>query len=339
MMQAWLQQKWQTKGLAQVLLLPISWLFAILSATRRLLYRFKLMRTCKLAVPVIVVGNITVGGTGKTPLVIYLVEQLKAAGYTPGIISRGYGGKKTGLVTAESAPELMGDEPVLMAKRTGVPVYVNPDRASAGQALLNKYPNCDVIISDDGLQHERLQRDVEIVLINQQALGNHYLIPAGPMRENISRLKSVDFIVNSGDVPLPSIGASQLNTYQMHVRGDIFHSLQGNKPQSAMFFKDKMVFAIAAIGHPERFFKALSALGLKFNTRIFPDHHPFKLDDFADVKDEILLMTEKDAVKCQSLPLRDAWYLPVQAELFSENLPPLTEAVIQLLKNLAAKET
>jgi tetraacyldisaccharide 4'-kinase len=339
-MEDWLQQQWQSKRSAHLLLLTVSWLFALLTALRRLLYRLNILQKYKLPVPVIVVGNITVGGTGKTPLVIYLVEQLKAAGYTPGIVSRGYGGKQTGMVSADSLPELMGDEPVLMARRTGVPVSVNPDRVAAAKTLLNSYPNCNVIVSDDGLQHLRLQRDIEIVLVNKQALGNQCLLPAGPLRERVSRLQSVDMVVNSGEEPLLLPNASAiLNTYQMRVKGDIFHSLDGKQSHSAMFFKDKVVYAFAAIGHPERFFASLTALGLRFNTRTFPDHHPFKLEDFVDVQHETIFMTEKDAVKCQSLPLHDAWYLPVQAEIVAENLPPLHVAVIQSLKQFAAKET
>jgi tetraacyldisaccharide 4'-kinase len=338
-MEDWFQQQWQSKRLAHLLLLPLSWLFTALSLSRRLLYRFNILHSHQLTAPVIVVGNITVGGTGKTPLVIHLVEQLKAAGYTPGIISRGYGGKQTGMVNADSLPALMGDEPVLMARRTGVPVSVNPDRVAAGKTLLNSYPNCNVIVSDDGLQHLRLQRDIEIVLVNKQALGNECLLPAGPLRELVSRLKSVDMVVNSAEEPLAfKKGDGALNTYQMRVKGDIFHSLDGKQSHSAMFFKDKVVYAFAAIGHPARFFASLTALGLRFNTRTFPDHHPFKLEDFTDVQHETILMTEKDAVKCQSLALHDAWYLPVQAELCAENLPPFHTAVIQSLKQLATKD-
>lgn len=333
----WFQQLWQSKRWAHLLLLPISWLYGLLTALRRLLYRCNILTTHKLAVPVIVVGNITVGGTGKTPLVIHLVQALKSAGYNPGIISRGYGGEATGLVTADSSPALMGDEPVLMAKRAGVPVSVNPDRVAAGQTLLNAHPNCDVVVSDDGLQHYRLHRDVEIALVNTHALGNQYLLPAGPLREPLARLQTVDIIVNSGDEPLPSV--PERSDYQMRLKGDIFYTLDHKQSHSAMFFKDKVVYAIAAIGHPQRFFASLTALGLRFNTRTFPDHHPFKLEDFVDVQQETILMTEKDAVKCQSLPLHDAWYLPVHAELFAEKLPPLHTTVIQLLKQSVAKET
>jgi tetraacyldisaccharide 4'-kinase len=339
-MEQWFQQQWQSKTLAHLLLLPLSWLFYVLSASRRLLYSLNILPSYKLPVPVIVVGNITVGGTGKTPLVIHLVEQLKAAGYTPGVISRGYGGQKAGLVTANSAPEDMGDEPVLMARRTGVPVWVSANRVAAGQALLNAYPHCNVIISDDGLQHLCLQRDVEIVLLNKRALGNQYLLPAGPLRECLSRLHSVDIVINSADEHLPtSVGMTAANSYQMRMTGDVFYSLDGQKSHSAMFFKDKVLYAIAAIGHPERFFNSLSALGLRFNTRTFPDHHPFTLADFADIQHDTLLMTEKDSVKCHTLALHDAWYLPVNAELLAENLPPLHTVVIQLLNTHAVKET
>jgi tetraacyldisaccharide 4'-kinase len=161
-------------------------------------------------------------------------------------------------------------------------------------------------------------------------------LPAGPLREGLSRLQSVDMIVNSGELPIPSSEA--LNVYQMRLKGDVFHSLDNQQSHSAMFFKDKVVYAIAAIGHPQRFFASLSALGLRFNTRVFPDHHPFMRSDFTDIEQHTLLMTEKDAVKCQGLGLHDAWYLPVKAEVSAEKLPPLHLAVLQLLKQSVAKE-
>jgi len=329
-MQDWFQQQWQTKTLAHLLLVPMSWLFQAITAIRRFLYRIHILRSYRLAVPVIVVGNITVGGTGKTPLVIYLAEQLKQAGYTPGIISRGYGGSQTGQVFADSKAEHMGDEPVLMAKRTSCPVWVNPDRVAAGQALLLAHPTCDVIISDDGLQHLRLQRDVEIVLVNTPALGNQCLLPAGPLRESITRLASVHYIVNSGEQALPISGLPP--PYLMRLHGDVFQSLTDDgQTQAATFFKDKRICAVAAIGHPERFFRALSALGLTFERKVFPDHHAFKLQDFVDVLTYSILMTEKDAVKCQALSLTDAWYLPVSAEIVATDAPPLSAAVIATL--------
>lgn len=333
----WFQKLWQSKSLASLLLLPVSWLFGLLIAFRHLLYRFNILKTHQLPVPLIVVGNISVGGTGKTPMVIYLAKHLQAAGYNPGIISRGYGGEQTGLVDAASTPSLMGDEPVLMAKRTGLPVSVNPDRVAAAQTLLRAFPECNVLISDDGLQHYRLHRDIEIALVNTHGLGNQRLLPAGPLREGLSRLQSVDMIVNSGELPIPSSEA--LDVYQMRLKGDVFHTLDDKQSHSAMFFKDKVVYAIAAIGHPQRFFASLSALGLRVNKRVFSDHHLFKRSDFTDIEQHTLLMTEKDAVKCQALSLHDAWYLPVEAELSAENLPPLHLAVLQLLKQSVAKET
>ncbi len=338
-MQAWFQQQWQTKSLAHLLLVPMSWLFLAITTVRRFLYRVRILSSYHLAVPVIVVGNITVGGTGKTPFVIYLAEQLKLAGYTPGIISRGYGGSQTGQVFADSAPYMTGDEPVLMAKRTACPVWVNPDRVAAGQALLQAYPQCDVIISDDGLQHLRLQRDIEIVLVNAQALGNQYLLPAGPLRESVSRLSSVSYIVNSGEQALPIAVMDLPPQYHMQVYGDVFQSLTGGQTQHATLFKDKPISAIAAIGHPERFFSALTALGLKFERKVFPDHHPFKLQDFVDVLTHTIIMTEKDAVKCQSLPLTDAWYLPVTAEVTATHAQSLPSAVIATLTHMQQRKS
>lgn len=335
-MQDWFQQQWQTKTLAHLLLVPLSWLFLVITAIRRFLYRTRILPSFQLSAPVIVVGNITVGGTGKTPFVIYLAEQLKQAGYSPGIISRGYGGSQTGQVFTDSNADAMGDEPVLMAKRTGCPVWVNPDRIAAGQALLNAYSHCDVIISDDGLQHLRLQRDVEIVLVNTLALGNQCLLPAGPLREPVSRLSSVHYIVNSGEQSLPFIGLPP--HYQMRVHGEMFQSLANEQMHSAAFFKDKPICAVAAIGHPERFFNALTTFGLTFERKVFPDHHAFKLQDFVDVLTHTILMTEKDAVKCQALPLADAWYLPVSAEVIATDAPPLTAAVIATLTHTQTRK-
>ncbi|HSH96993.1 MAG TPA: tetraacyldisaccharide 4'-kinase, partial [Methyloradius sp.] len=197
-MSSWLQKQWATYTLWHILLLPISWIFFVLSSCRKFLYQIGWLKIFNLAVPVIVVGNINVGGTGKTPLVIWLAEQLKSAGYKPGIISRGYGGSAQHIqeVSANSAPLEVGDEPVLIAKRTGCPVFVNANRVEAGNALLKRYPECDVVISDDGLQHYRLQRDVEIAIIDgAKGFGNSLLLPAGPLRERIGRLAHVDAIV------------------------------------------------------------------------------------------------------------------------------------------------
>jgi tetraacyldisaccharide 4'-kinase len=200
-MSEWLQRQWYKSGVWQFVLMPLSWLFLLLSSLRRLAYRLGIFKTIRLPVPVIVVGNITVGGTGKTPLVIWLAEQLAQAGYKPGIISRGYGGKNDlpMAVTDNSDPAIAGDEPVMIAGRTIASVWVGRDRAATGMALLNAHPACDLIISDDGLQHYRLTRDAEIVVIDgQRHFGNGRLLPAGPLREPARRLASVDAVVSNG---------------------------------------------------------------------------------------------------------------------------------------------
>ncbi|MDX1914683.1 MAG: tetraacyldisaccharide 4'-kinase [Methylophilus sp.] len=334
-MQNWFLKQWQTFGLAQIVLLPLSWLFGALSAFRRWLYATKLLVSYQLPVPVIIVGNISVGGTGKTPLVIYLADQLKKMGYTPGIISRGYGGTQSGEVTLESNPLDFGDEPVLIAKRTGFPVWVNVNRVEAGQALLKQYPQCNVIISDDGLQHYRLKRDIELIVVNSKhSLGNQHLLPSGPLREKVSRFSTVDAIVDTGRVglktkiqqPLPPIFSMQL-----HMLG-IF-SLDEQSKMSLEMLKSQRVVAIAGIGHPERFFNFVKGLGLQCEYRAFKDHHVFTQQDFADMQDKTILMTEKDAVKCKQLALNNAWYMPVSAMLAqSEEQKMLVSLIVEQLQ-------
>jgi tetraacyldisaccharide 4'-kinase len=315
-MQAWLVRQWQKIGLAHIILIPLSWLFGALAATRRWLYKQQIFKSYRLSVPVIVVGNISVGGTGKTPLVIYLVEQLKQLGYKPGVISRGYGGNLTGPVMAFSNPISYGDEPVLIAKRAECPVWVNADRVEAGRALLQAHPECNVLISDDGLQHYRLMRDVEIVVLNSKhSFGNQLLLPAGPMREKVSRLATVDGIVDMGRAglkmikpPLPPVFAMSL-----HMQG-IF-SLDDKSKTSLKALQQKKVLAMAGIGHPERFFSFVKGLGLNCEFKAFNDHHAFTAQDFAALQQKTLLMTEKDAVKCKQLNIKNAWYMPVSAKL------------------------
>ncbi|HEY0562786.1 MAG TPA: tetraacyldisaccharide 4'-kinase [Methylophilus sp.] len=320
-MQQWWLKQWQTTSIAHIILLPLSWLFAAMTALRRFLYRSNMLTSQRLSVPVVVVGNISVGGTGKTPLVIELAAQLQRAGFKPGIISRGYGGTQSGEVLPSSPPLQFGDEPVLIAKRSACPVWVNADRVAAGRALLAAHPSCNVIISDDGLQHYRLQRDMEIVVVNStHSLGNHRLLPAGPLREKISRLSSVHAIVDTGRAglnhvialkSLPPVFAMQLN-----MLGIV--SIDGTRKISLEQLKQQQVMAIAGIGHPERFFNFLKGLGLSCSVQAFADHHAFTKADFAHMQAYTLLMTEKDAVKCQQLNLTNAWYMPVSAMLAPE---------------------
>jgi tetraacyldisaccharide 4'-kinase len=332
MWRAWFERQWQITGWAQCLLIPLSWLFALLSALRRFLYRYGIFPTEKLNVPVIVVGNISVGGVGKTPLVIYLAQQLREKGYQPGILSRGYGGQQTGKVSPESNPNLYGDEPVLIAQRAHCPVWVHPLRVEGGRALLQEYPDTDVIICDDGLQHYALQRDIEIAVVQRpQGIGNQRLLPAGPLRESCSRLKSVDVIVETGQLPKIS---SQLPSFQQSLQFSDWISVTDFVTKTAIdALRQKPLLVIAGIGHPHRFFQTLQNMGLDFETRVFSDHYAYTQEDFKTLAGRTILMTEKDAVKCRHLGLTDAWFLPVSAELAPVgHMQTFTDTVIGLLQ-------
>jgi tetraacyldisaccharide 4'-kinase len=334
-MQNWFLKQWQMFGLAQLLLLPMSWVFDALSSMRRWLYRQGLVSSYRLPVPVIVVGNISVGGTGKTPLVIYLAEQLKNAGYHPGVISRGYGGTQSGGVTPESNPLQFGDEPVLIAKRAACPVWVDVNRVKAGQGLLRQYPQCNLIISDDGLQHYRLKRDIEIVVVNSQhSFGNQHLLPSGPLREKVSRLSQANAIVDNGKAGIKTLLKQQSlpPVYGMSLVMQGIYSLDDMRKISLIDLQQQSVIAIAGIGHPERFFNFIKGLGLNCEYLAFDDHHAFTQQDFANMQHKTILMTEKDAVKCRRLQLSNAWYLPVSAMLADNEQPTtLINLIIQKL--------
>jgi tetraacyldisaccharide 4'-kinase len=311
-MSEWLQREWTRTSGWQLLLRPVSWLFRLLSALRRAAYRLGLLKTQRLPVPVIVVGNISVGGTGKTPLVIWLAQQLQAAGLNPGIISRGYRGKH-GLpisVTGYSNPAEVGDEPVMLAERTQLPVFVARDRVAAGMALLQAHPQCGVLISDDGLQHYRLGRDVEIAVVDgARRFGNGQLLPAGPLREPEARLDRVDAVVGNGE-------AAEEGMILMQLRPGVFRNLlDPGKTATAADFAGKKLLAIAGIGHPPRFFAQLENMGLEIETRAFPDHHAYTPDDLPSGSVDAILMTEKDAVKCRAFARPEWWYLEVEAQL------------------------
>ncbi|MES2181995.1 MAG: tetraacyldisaccharide 4'-kinase [Pseudomonadota bacterium] len=320
----WLQKQWLGYSLWHILLMPLSWFFGAVTYIRKLLYQIGWLSSVRLAVPVIVVGNINVGGTGKTPLVIWLAEQLQLAGYKPGIISRGYGGNVTEVQTVlvGSDPQQVGDEPVLIAKRTLCPVFVSPDRVSAGLALLQAHPECNVIISDDGLQHYRLRRDVEIVVFDSvKGFGNSALLPAGPLRESQARLKTVDAVVSNGKIVDSKVllQCADLKLIEMSLEsGDFYNLLDHSKRCDASAFAQQKILAIAGIGNPERFFQQLCHLGLGFQTHRYADHHAFQSQDFASVAADIIVMTEKDAVKCQSFAQSNFWVLPVRAVINSD---------------------
>ncbi len=317
---------WDRNGVA-IALLPLSWLFCFLVWLRRIAYRIGIFRSKRLSVPVIVVGNISVGGTGKTPLVIWLALHLQKLGFKPGIVSRGYGGNAQywpQQVLPGSDPRTVGDEPVLIASRTGCPVSVGPDRAIAALAM-QKYIDCDVIISDDGMQHYALRRNIEIAVVDgERGLGNGFCLPAGPLRETVKRLEKVDMVVSNG--------TEGRGRYVMQLKQTFVINLL--QPDKAMrledFARESKVHAVAGIGNPERFFKQLETAGLKLERHGFPDHYQFQPEDLEGMDDAPLLMTEKDAVKCRRFAQPNHWFVQVEAELhdmFEHRLNKLIEGL------------
>ena len=312
-------------ALALAPLLPFSWLFRVIVWARRGLYRGGILPTYRLPVPVIVIGNLTVGGSGKTPLVLWLVEGLHEQGWRPGIISRGYGGSADGVhaVAVNGAPTVVGDEPLLLARRSGVPVFVGRDRVAAGLALLSAHPECNVIVSDDGLQHYRLQRSVEIAVFDQRGAGNAQFLPAGPLRESLRRLSAATALVwnaapQTPDTMLLSSDdlARDIPQYTMRLAARRFVALDdARRSCAADELRGKRLYALAGIGDPGRFFAQLEALGLAFEAHPFSDHHVFSAADLAFAHDGVLLITEKDAVKCATLTMSETWVLPVDAQV------------------------
>jgi len=338
-MRAWLENEWQRRGGGALLLLPFALVFATGMRIRRALYRRGWLKPWRAPIPVIVVGNITVGGTGKTPLVIAIVGMLRQHGYTPGVVSRGYGRvpstehDPSGVVRVfpdVATPEHFGDEPVLIARRAQVPVFISPDRPSAVQALRRTHADIDVVVSDDGLQHYALGRDIEIAVVDgERGFGNGLPLPAGPLREPVERLREVDaVVVNGGNSDRVPAGRQ----FAMRLGGERFVSLAGKECSSAEFAllaRGRPVAAVAGIGHPERFFSHLERLGVAARTHAFPDHHHYQASDLRLPGAELVVMTEKDAVKCAAFADARIWYLRVEAIL-----PPEFDAF--LLERLAA---
>jgi len=323
----WLQQQWYRVSVWHSILLPVAALFWLLSGLRRLFYKLGLLHSHKLAVPVIVVGNISVGGTGKTPLVIWLVDWLKQQGLRPGIISRGFAGSADTLMAVNTAsnPQVVGDEPVLLARRSHCPVWIGRDRAAAGSALLSAHPDCNVLISDDGLQHYALQRDLEIVVVDgSRGFGNGWLLPAGPLRELPSRLKTVDAVVSNGGKSIAGALAMQLKSVGFR------NVLEPTKTATAADFSGLHLHAVAGIGNPQRYFEQLRSMGLDFESQAYPDHHAFQPADLQIKGAEAILMTEKDAVKCMAFAQPHWWYLQVDAEVDEI----LGQRILQKLRNL-----
>ena len=305
----WAADIWYKEAFLGILLLPLAYVFSDIVRIRRFLYRKGFLTSHTLPVPVIVVGNITVGGTGKTPLVIWLAELLLASGYKPGIISRGYGGQSESwpqTVNEHSDAHKVGDEALLIAKQTRLPVVVDPSRVEAANNLLAEF-DCNVILSDDGLQHYKLNRDIEIAVIDgERRFGNGYCLPAGPLREPIERLGSVDFVVVNGDKYAD-------HEITMHLVGDAAVNLLTHEQKPLQQFQGLDCHALAGIGNPERFFKLLETNGLSCTTHSFPDHYQFQQHDIEFGDNKPVLMTEKDAVKCTGFAQPYHWYVPVKA--------------------------
>ena len=290
-------------------MLPLTALFCLIVWLRRLAYRLGWKRSQAVAVPVVIVGNISVGGTGKTPLIIWMARRLEEMGYRPGIILRGYGGSvgsQAKEVTPDSSADEVGDEAVMIRRRTQCPVYVGSRRVETASCLLAER-ECDLILSDDGLQHYALKRDLEIVVVDgARRFGNGLCLPAGPLREPTGRLREADLVIVNGE--------ARTGEYSMRVEAEQAISLSSGESRALAGFADQPLHAVAGIGHPERFFSTLRRAGLEPVCHAFPDHHPYTEDDFRDISAQTVLMTEKDGVKCEQIAAPGFWYVPAGAQ-------------------------
>lgn len=327
-----IERIWSGRSPLWLLLWPFSLLYGAITALIRFSYRRGWRKSWRAPLPVVVVGNLTAGGNGKTPVVIWLVEALQQRGLRAGVVSRGYGGKADHyplLVTAQTPTEQAGDEPVLIAQRTGAPVAVAPQRRRAIEALL-KQGSLDVIITDDGLQHYALQRDREIVVVDGvRRFGNGWWLPAGPMRERADRLQQVDAVIINGGEAQPDEIAMQLQP------GLATNLLTGETCPPEQL---GAVVAMAGIGHPPRFFTTLKQQGITPVAEIaFADHHAYSKDELTRLLQagQQLLMTEKDAVKCRHFAQPDWWYLPVDARLTGNAVRPLLDDIEQLCRHIS----
>lgn len=340
-------QFWEKRGVIAKLLWPLSVIFSWLTSVRRCLYELNILKSEALTVPVIIVGNLRVGGTGKTPTVLALAKALQMKGFHPGIISRGYEGQLQGVqeVSSASSPKDLGDEPCYMAQQLeqlNIPIFVHGDRTKTAKALLEAYPQVNVIISDDGLQHYALKRwpardggrDVELVVRDARAEGNEYLLPAGPLRESATRARdyTLNIDLNSNfntpylvDAPNFSVTIKVKAAYQL------------NHPSNTMTLSelqqrnDLNILAAAGLGHPQKFFNLLSAHGLVFEALPLPDHYDFLVNPFDSKNSDIILITEKDAVKCSQLDAYKndgrIWVLPIEIELPKDLIEMMVEVI------------
>lgn len=318
-LEAALLRVWMGRGFFACLLWPLAKLFQLIIGLRFALFVLGFKAQTKLDVPVVIVGNIFLGGTGKTPLVIWLAQQLKLAGWRPGVISRGYAANAASVleVEADSVATAVGDEPLLIALRAECPVMVGRDRVAAARALLLAHPSINIIVSDDGMQHYALARDVEILMFDQRGVGNGWLLPAGPLREPAQRRRDFTVLNSPDNTIVADIGSDVVH---MHLMPDKLFCLSAPEQVTTLAeIKGKQIVAAAGIGHPERYFAMLRRAGLNFASLALNDHHIFSEKSFCDVGADIILITEKDAVKCRQIAeLRSdtrIWVVPVSAQL------------------------
>ncbi|NQY51115.1 MAG: tetraacyldisaccharide 4'-kinase [Piscirickettsiaceae bacterium] len=322
-MKKYLLESWYQTHSLRWLLSPLSTLFRIATTLLQLCYKSEIFKRYSIPIPVIIIGNINIGGTGKTPLVIWLARQLQRYGFKPGIISRGYGSMPKRyplLVSKDSDPADVGDEPVIIARHIDCPIAISPKRIKASTALI-KHFNCNLIISDDGLQHYAFNRNIEIVVVDaERTFGNEYCLPSGPLREPISRLKYIDFLVYNGeysnylfDITISAVKAINLTDTSIQ--------------KGLVDFSGQDAHGIAGIGNPKRFFNLLNELGINVIPHEFNDHHYFQSTDINFDDDKMVLMTEKDAVKCQYFASYNMWYVPIKAAVSGK----LNQRIIQKL--------
>jgi len=337
----WIERSWYRRAKWLYLLLPLSWLFQIITSIRRKL----LLRSAaevETPVPIVVIGNISVGGTGKTPLLISLCQALQAKGLNPGVISRGYGGSASQaplLVDDTTSAAESGDEPALIAEQCRVPVVVDPDRLRAYRHLVNNH-TVDVVISDDGLQHYRLPRQVEIAVVDGSRLfGNGLCLPAGPLRESLRRLREVDLLVVNGGAAVPiSELSGALNMTLAPRRLENLKTGESRSFAGAPFKLGDQVQAVAGIGNPERFFDSVRELPYPVSCHPFPDHHAYRRDDFAEHGIDMgrpIVMTEKDGIKCRSFATDQFWVLKIEVVLDAD----LADRVLALVNDSSTPTT
>ena len=313
------------------ILIPLSFIYFIIIFCRSLAYKTGILKSIKLDVPVVIVGNITIGGTGKTPLVIWLLEKLIKIGKKPGLICSGYNSnaKSPQEIFMDSDVADVGDEALMIKLRfqkhqnIDIPIFVGKKKVQVGRALLKSYPDIDILISDDGLQHYELKRDFEIAVVDgDRKFGNGFLLPAGPLRECTNRLASVDALVLNGSAE-DRLGEDKLPIYRMLCFSDILENCFYSNRISDPGVLKRDIVAITGIGNPERFFEQLNATGLKFRKVIFNDHHAFTESDFIEYDGMDIIMTEKDAIKCKNFAQENFWFIPIQTDVDEKLLTKL----------------